>query len=197
MVYKKKHSYTPKLVIVRSSNTFFGCGCSFSRAIWSVSHFSRCRPTALPSRNVLHPLMRGHETNMAAVHGNKHGRDAQRRITHNDYPMQRDRWCWTSARGCLRSGSSACGRGNSSCQLCVPLPSQGVLFLFSVWMGSPNPNGRVRFELFGLKCIPTQLAKLSSDEVSVIDETSSVVDLNKAKKIETDANPSQYSVFFP
>lgn len=27
---------------------------------------------------------------MAAVHGNKHGRDAQRRIIHNDYPMQRD-----------------------------------------------------------------------------------------------------------
>lgn len=135
--------------------------------------------------------MRGHETNMAAVHGNKHGRDAQRRITHNDYPMQRDQWCWTSARGCLRPGS--CARGNSSRQLCVPLPSQGVLFLFSVWMRSPNPNDWVRFES-GFKFIPIQLAKLSSDEVSVIDETSSVVDLSKAKKIETDANPSQYSV---
>lgn len=108
---------------------------------------------------------------MAAVHGNKHGRAAQRRITYNDYPMQRDQWCWTSARGCLRSGSSARGRGNSSRQLCVPLPSQGVLFLFSVWMGSPNPNDRVIFE-FGFKFKPIQLAKLSSDEVSVIDENS-------------------------
>lgn len=182
---RKKHSSPPKLVIVRSSNTFFGCGCSFSRAIWSGSHFSRCRPArTLPRRNVLHPLMRGHETNMAAVpvHSNKLGRAAQRRITHNDYPMQRDQWCWTSARGCLlRSGSSARGRGNSSRQLCVPLPSQGVLFLFYVWMRSPNPNDRVRFE-FGLKFIPTQLAKLYSDEVSVINENSSVVDLSKPKK---------------
>lgn len=126
---------------------------------------------------------------MAAVHGNKHGRDAQRRITR----CNATNGAGHRPRGCLRSGSSARGRGNSSRQLCVPLPSQGVLFLFSVWMRSPNPNDRVRFE-FGFKFIPIQLAKLSSDEVSVIDENSLLVDLSKAKKIETDANPSQYSV---
>lgn len=60
-------------------------------------------------------------------------------------------------------------------------------------MGSPNPDGRFKFEL-GLKFIPIQLAKLSPDEVSVIDDNSLLVDLSKAKKIETDANPSLWQL---
>lgn len=134
---------------------------------------------------------------MAAVHGNKHGRDAQRRITHNDYPMQRDQWCWTSARGCFCGPVLArAGAGTLRANSVFPYLHKACCFCFLSGCVAPIPMTRVRFE-FGFKFIPIQLAKLSSDEVSVIDETSSVVDLSKAKKIETDANPSQYSVFFP
>lgn len=117
----------------------------FARHMVAVSHFTRCRPARcgvpsarlFPSRNVLHPLMRGHVTNMAAVHSNKHITAAQRRITCNDYPPGATR-PMVDIGPRLRSGSSARARELFAPTVCSPFFTRSFVFVVCL-DGLPSP----------------------------------------------------------